>query len=97
MKDRLVPRDGALVQSSAPVRSTSGVKASWQIQTKSDPAAYFEWLKEGLGPAYRTTSQTDSTLSLGREMEGDSYIVTVTSHAGVGGAVVEVQFLAMPD
>ena len=97
VKDRLVPRDGVLVQSSEPVRSTASVKVRWEIQTKSDPATYFEWLKGELGPAYQTTSQTDSMLSLGKEAEGDSYIVTVTSHAGVGGAVVEVQFVAMPD
>ncbi|HEX4921776.1 MAG TPA: hypothetical protein VFV92_13685 [Candidatus Bathyarchaeia archaeon] len=61
------------------------------------PAAYFRWLKEELSPAYHTTSQTDSTLSLGKEMEGDSHIVTVTSHQGVGGALVEVRLVAMPD
>lgn len=97
LKDRLVPRDGLLVQSSGPVRSTSSVKASWEIQTKSDPATYFRWLEGELSPAYHTTSQTDSTLSLGKEIEGDSYIVTVTSHQGVGGALVEVQLVAMPD
>ena len=97
LKDRLVPRDGVLVQSSEPVRSTSSVKASWEIQTKSDPGTYFRWLKGELSPAYHTTSQTDSTLSLGKEMEGDSYIVTVTSHQGVGGALVEVRLVAMPD
>ncbi len=97
LKDRLVPRDGVLVESSEPVRSTSSVKASWEIQSKSDPATYFEWLKGGLGPAYHTTSQTDSMLSLGKELEGDSYIVTATSHQGVGGAIVAVQFVAMPD
>ena len=97
LKDRLVPRDGLLVQSSEPVRSTSSVKASWEIQTKSDPATYFRWLKGELSSAYHTTSQTDSTLSLGKEIEGDSYIVTVTSHQGVGGALVEVRLVAMPD
>lgn len=97
LKDRLVPRDGLLVQSSEPVRSTSSVKASWEIQTKSDPATYFRWLKGELGPSYHTTSQTDSALSLGKEVVGDLYTVTVTSHAGVGGALVEVQVVAMPD
>ncbi|HEV2398996.1 MAG TPA: hypothetical protein VGS27_18770 [Candidatus Sulfotelmatobacter sp.] len=97
LKDRLVPRDGLLVQSTEPVRSTSSVKASWEIQTKSDPATYFRWLEGELSPAYHTTSQTDSTLLLGKEIEGDSYIVTVTSHQGVGGALVEVQLVAMPD
>ncbi len=97
VKDRLVPRDGVLVESSEPARSTSSVKASWEIQTKSDPGTYFEWLKKEFGPAYHTTSQTDSTLSLGKEVDGDSYIVIVTSHQGVGGALVEVQFVAMPD
>lgn len=61
---RLVPGDGMLVQSSEPVRSASSVKASWEIQTKSDPATYFRWLKRELGPAYHTAPQTDSTLSL---------------------------------
>ena len=97
LKDRLVPRDGLLLQSSKPVRSISSVKASWEIQTKSDPATYFRWLKGELSPAYHTTSQTDSTLSLGKEMEGDSYVVTVTSHLGVGGALVEIRLVAMPD
>ncbi len=97
VKDRLVPPHGVLVESSEPLRSTSGVKAGWEIQTKSDPAAYFEWLKGELGPAYRIASQTDSMLSLGKEIEGDSYMLTVTSHQGVGGALVDVQFVAMPD
>ena len=97
LKDRLVPRDGLLVQSSKPVRSTSSVKASWEIQTRSDSATYFGWLEGELSPAYHTISQTDSSLSLGKEMEGDSYIITVTSHQGVGGALVEVRLVAMPD
>ncbi len=97
VKNRLVPHDGVLVQSSEPVRSTSSVTANWEIQTKSDPAAYFEWLKGQLGLAYHITSQTDSMLSLGKEIEGDTYILTVTSHQGVGGALVDVQFVAMPD
>ncbi len=97
LKDKLVPRDGVLFQSSEPVRSSSSVKASWEIQTKSDPSTYFQWLKGQLGPAYHATAQTDSMLSLGKEMEGDSYLVTVTTHQGVGGALVDVQFVAMPD
>ncbi len=97
VKDRLVPPHGVLVESSEPVRSTSAVKVSWEIQTKSGPPAYFEWLKGELRPAYHTTSQTDSTLSLGKEIEGDTYILTVTSHQGVGGTLVDVQLVAMPD
>jgi len=94
---RLVPSDGGLLRSLEPVRTPSGVRTSWEIQTKWDAATYFQWLKGELGPSYHPTSQTDSSLSLVKEMEGDSYMVGVTSRKGVGGFVIEVQFVAIPD
>jgi hypothetical protein len=97
LKGRLVPADAVLLRSSEPVRTTSGVRASWEIQTKSDAQSYFQWLKSELGPAYHTTLQTGSTLSLARDVEGDSYIITVTNHGGVGGARVEVNLVALSD
>lgn len=97
LKGRVVPANGVLLRSSKPVRTTSGVRVSWEIQTKSDAATYFRWLQVELGPEYRQTSQMDCTFSTVREAEGDSYMVGVTSHQEVGGVVVEVQFVGMPD
>ena len=49
-----MPPHGVLVESSEPARSTSGVEASREIQTKSDPAAYFERLKRRTWPGIIT-------------------------------------------
>jgi len=97
LKLRLVPNDGVLVRSRQPIRSASAVRATWEIQTKSDAITYFQLLKRELGPEYHPTSQTDSTFSVAKETQGDSYLVSVTSHPGDGGVVVEVQFVAIPD
>ena len=97
VRSRTVPIDGSLLRVSEPVRKDSSVRAAWEIQTKSESGAYFQWLKSQLGPEYRITSQTTSATSLVKEIEGDSYTVTVRSTDATAGTVIEVQFVATPD
>lgn len=97
VRSRTVPSDGSLLRVSEPVRKDSSVRAAWEIQTKSESGAYFQWLKSQLGPEYRITLQTTSATSLVKEIEGDSYMVTVRSTDATAGTVIEVQFVATPD
>lgn len=82
---------------SEPVRHDSSVRSTWEIQTESNCGEYFQWLKTELGPGYRATSQTPSAISLVKEIEGDSYTVTTRSAESSNGALVAVEFVAMPD
>ena len=76
---------------------TSSVRATWEIQTKSDDHTYFQWLKNQLGPEYHVTSEAASVVTFVKEIEGDSYMVTMRSSGAPAGIVVEAQFVAAPD
>ena len=97
VKSRTVPSDGSLVRESGPVRSTSSIRASWEIQTRSDNRGYFQWLKNRLGPDYHVTSETTSAMTLVKPIEGDSYTIAIHGSDAQGGTVVEAQFVAAPD
>jgi hypothetical protein len=97
VKRRTVPSKGSLLHMSGPIRNASSVRASWKIQTSSDNQAYFQWLKKQLGPEYHVTSETDSVVTFVKEIEGDSYTVTIRSSGAPAGTVVEAQFVAAPD
>ena len=97
VKRRTVPSDGSLVRESGPVRDTSSIRASWEIQTRSDNRVYFQWLKNQLGPDYHVTSETTSAMTLVKPIEGDSYTVSIENSRAQGGTVVEAQFVAAPD
>ena len=97
VKSRTVPRNGSLLRESAPVRDTSSIRANWEIQTGSDNQAYFQWLKNQLGPEYHVTSETTSAMTLVKQIEGDSYTIAVKGSGGRTGTVVEAEFVAAPD
>ena len=97
VKRRTVPSDGSLVRESGPVRDTSGIRASWEIQTRSDNRVYFQWLKNQLGPEYHVTSETASGMTLVKPMEGDSYTIAIQRSGAQGGTAVQAQFVAAPD
>jgi hypothetical protein len=97
VRSRTVPSNGSLLRVSEPVRNDFSVRATWEIQTKSDNQTYFLWLKNQLGPEYRVTSETPSVVTFVKEIEGDSYTVTMRSSGAPSGIVVEAQFVATPD
>jgi len=97
VKIRTVPSDGSLLRESGPVRNASSVRASWAIQTRSDDRAYFQWLKNQLGPEYHVTSQATTAMTLVKDIEGDAYTLTVQDSGTPGDRVVEAQFVAAPD
>lgn len=97
VKRRMVPTDGALLRESEPARNDSSVRATWEIQTKSDNQAYCQWLKNQLGPEYHVTSESASAITLVKEVEGDSYMIAIRNSGPSAGIVVEVQFVAAPD
>ncbi len=97
VRSRTVPSNGSLLRVSEPVRNESSVRATWEIQTKSDDHAYFQWLKNQLGPEYHVTSEAASVVTFVKEIEGDSYMVTMRSSGAPAGIVVEAQFVAAPD
>ena len=97
VKHRTVPSDGSLVRESRPLRDTSSIRASWEIQTRSDNRVYFQWLKNQLGPEYHVTSETASAMTLVKPMEGDSYTITIQRSGPQGGTSIEAQFVAAPD
>ena len=97
VRSRTVPSNGSLLRVSEPVRNESSVRATWEIQTKSDDHAYFQWLKNQLGPEYHVTSEAASVVTFVKEIEGDSYTVTMRSSGAPAGIVVEAQFVAAPD
>jgi hypothetical protein len=97
VRSRTVPGDASPLRTSEPVQNETNVLATWEFQTKSGSGTYFQWLKGQLGPEYRITSQTTSTISLVKEIEGDSYTVAVRSTDAIAGTVIEVQLVATPD
>lgn len=92
-----MPSDGSLLRVSEPVRNDSSVRATWEIQTRSDNQAYFQWLKNQLGPEYHLTSETASSLTFVKQTEGDSYTAAIRGSGAPAGTVVEAQFVAAPD
>lgn len=97
VRRRTVPSNGSLLRVSEPVRNDSSVRATWEIQTKSDNQTYIQWLKNQLGPEYHVTSEAASVVTFVKEIEGDSYTVTMRSSGAPAGIVVEAQFVATPD
>lgn len=97
VKNRTVPSDGLLLHESGPVRESSSIRARWEIQTRSDNRVYFQWLKNQLGADYHVTSETNSAMSLVKQMEGDSYTIAIQGSGAPGGTVVEAKFVAGPD
>jgi hypothetical protein len=97
VRSRTVPTDGTLLRLSEPVRKASSVRATWEIQVKSDSQAYFQWLKNQLGPQYRVTSESASAVTLVKDIQGDSYTVTIRSTSAPEGILAAVQFVAAPD
>lgn len=92
-----MPSNGSLLRASEPVRNEFNVRATWEIQTRSDGQAYFQWIKNQFGPEYHVTSETASTITFVKEIEGDSYTVAIRSSGTPAGTVVEAQFVAAPD
>jgi hypothetical protein len=97
VKSRTVPSNGSLLRESGPIRDTSNIRASWEIQTGSDNQVYFQWLKNQLGREYHVTSETASAMTLVKQIEGDSYTIAIQGSAAPTGTVVEAQFVAAPD
>ena len=97
MRGRTVPSNGSLLRASEAVRNDSSVRATWEIQTGSDSQAYFQWLKNQLGPQYHVTSETASAIKFVKAIVGDSYTVAIRSSGAAGGRVLESQFVAAPD
>ena len=97
VKHRTVPNDGSLLREKGPVRDTSSIRASWEIQTRLDNRVYFQWLKNQLGPEYHVTSETNAAMTLVRQIEGDSYTIAIQGSATPTGTVLEAQFVAAPD
>ncbi len=92
-----MPSDGSLLRVSEPVRNDFSIRATWEIQTKSDNQAYFQWLKNQLGPEYHVMSETASVVTFVKEIEGDSYTAAIRSSGAPAGIVVQAQFVAAPD
>jgi len=97
VKSRMVPSDGSLLNESGPARDPSNIRASWEIQTKSDNRAYFQWLKNQLGKEYHVTSESASAMTLVKQIEGDSYTIAIHGNGAPAGTMVQVQFVAGPD
>ena len=97
VKSRTVPSNGSLLRESGPVRDTSSIRASWEIQTRSDNQMYFQWLKNQLGREYHVTSETASAMTLVKQIEGDSYTIAIKGSETPTGTVLEAQFVAAPD
>jgi len=97
VKSRTVPSNGSLLRESGPVRDTSSIRASWDIQTRSDNQMYFQWLKNQLGREYHVTSETASAMTLVKQIEGDSYTIAIKGSETPTGTVLEAQFVAAPD
>jgi len=97
VKSRTVPSNGSLLSESEPIRDTSSIRASWEIQTRSDNQVYFQWLKNQLGQGYHVTSETTSAMTLVKQIEGDSYTIAIQCSGAPTATVAEVHFVAAPD
>jgi hypothetical protein len=97
VKGRTVPSNGSLLREAGPIRDTSSIRANWEIQTRSDNQMYFQWLKNQLGPEYHVTSETTSTMTLVKQIEGDSYTIAIQGSGAPTRTVVQAQFVAAPD
>ena len=70
------------------------VEADWQIRNSSTTKQYFGWVKQQLGADYRVVSQTESVLTMGKTLPGDSYTLEFKNSSG---STIDVRFLAMGD
>jgi hypothetical protein len=96
VRSRTVPADGSLVRTEGPQRSGFRVQAMWAVQTQSDGAHYFQWLK-GRMPEYHVTSETASTVTFVKTSDGDAYYIGIAARPTASGMVAEIRFTAEPD
>ncbi len=93
---RTVPAEGSLVRAEEPKRSGFRVQAMWAVQTPSDGAHYFQWLK-GRMPEYHVTSETAATVTFVKTSDGDAYYIGIAAKPTASGIVAEIRFTAEPD
>jgi len=58
---------------------------------------YFQWLKNQLGREYHVTSEATSAVTFVKEIEGDSYTISIRCIGTPSNSVVEAVFVAAPD
>jgi len=98
VRRRIVPSDGQLIRTSQPVQNGFSIRTQWEIQTGvAGNQIYFQWLKNQLGPEYRVTAETASTISLVKCQDGDSFVLQISGKPKPPGMVAEVDFVALPD
>jgi hypothetical protein len=97
LRNRTVPEDGRLVATSKAVKDQFGIRATWDIETRSDNRVYFQWLKSQLNPEYHVTTETGLTIMFTKETAGDSYRLEVSGNALSGHSVARETFLAVAD
>ncbi len=98
LRRRTVPNSGQLVRITEPVQDGFSVRAEWEVQAGlSGKQAYFQWLKDQLGPEYRVTAETPSSLMFAKQMDGDSYDLEISVKPSPSGIVAEAKFVALPD
>lgn len=73
----------------------ASVQADWQISNSSTAKQYFDWVKQQLGGDYQLVSQTESVLTMGKTLPGDSYTLEFKSTSL--GSAIDVRFLATSD
>jgi len=96
LRNRTMPANGSLVRTEEPKRSGFRVQATWAVQTPSESAHYFQWLK-GRMPEYHVTSETASTVTFVKTSDGDAYYIDIAARPTASGIVAEIRFTAEPD
>ena len=98
VRRRTVPINGQLTRTTQPVQSGFAIRAEWEIQTgSSDNQMYYRWLKNQLGPEYHVTTETASTITFVKGLDGDSYDLEISGKPAPSGVVAEAKFVARPD
>ena len=70
------------------------VEADWQVRISSTTKEYFDWVNQQLGADYRVVSQTESVLTMGTTLPGDSNTLELKNSSG---STIDVRFLATGD
>jgi hypothetical protein len=90
----IAPNSGLQRAASIRKQHAMSVEADWQVRVSSTTREYFGWVKQQLGADYHVVSQTESVLTMGKTLPGDSYTLEFTNGSG---STIDVRFLATGD
>lgn len=96
IRDRLAPEGGRSVAFSGLNWDSSGVRASWDVETAMDWPAYTAWVKTRLPPDFELVSEGRSWISLATDRVGGYYGLRLTPLPSTEPLRIHAEFEGRP-